>query len=71
MRLTGEKYCEFLFASQINYTRTYLVEHWDGVNKNAVYDFLKNANLSPADIWEGARGILDHFHFLTHSLEPV
>jgi len=63
MQLTREKYCEFLFKSQINYTGTYLVEHWKGVNKNAVYHFLKNANLSPEDIWEWVKGDIIPFSF--------
>ena len=55
MGLNKEKYGQFLFGSQINYTGTYLEEHSEGVGRNAVYRFLKHSDIGFEAIWEGVK----------------
>jgi hypothetical protein len=55
MILDKEKYCDFLYKSQINYTGTYFLEHWKGVGRNAVYHFLKDSKIGSEDIWDDVK----------------
>lgn len=52
MKTTSQIYSQFLIASQTNYTCTYLCEHFEGLQEDSVYRFLKNNKFTPNMIWE-------------------
>lgn len=45
-------YCQYLIASQINYTCTNLAEHFENLDHNSVYRYLKTERLVPRLLWE-------------------
>ena len=55
MKTTSQIYCQFLVSSQINYTCTYLCEHFEGLDENSIYRFLKGNKLTPSIVWEKAK----------------
>lgn len=57
-RCTRLDYCQFLLASQINYTMTHLAAHTDGFSHDAVTRYLAGDTLSPRDLWQQVRGDL-------------
>jgi hypothetical protein len=52
MKTTKSKYCQFLLSSQINYTCTYLGEHSSELSHDSVNRYLRDAHLTPRDVWE-------------------
>ena len=52
MKATLELYGQFLLSSQINYTCTYLAEHFDLLTHDNVQYFLKSSRFSPRHIWQ-------------------
>src|SRR5215208_2588006 len=57
-RCTRLDYCQFLVASQINYTMTHLAEHTDAFGHDAVTRYLAGDALSPRDLWRQVKGDL-------------
>jgi len=55
MKTTAQLYQQFLVSSQINYTCTYLSEHFEGLDENSIYRFLSGNKLTPRMVWEKAR----------------
>lgn len=55
MKTTRQLYCQYLISSQINYTCTNLAEHFENLDHNSVYRYLKTAKLSPRLLWEKVR----------------
>jgi len=55
MKTTSQIYCQFLVSSQINYTCTYLCEHFEELDENSIYRFLKGNKLIPSIVWEKAK----------------
>ncbi len=45
-------YCQYLLVSQINYTCTNLAEHFENLDHNSVYRYLKTEKLTPRLLWE-------------------
>ena len=52
MKATLELYGQFLLSSQINYTCTYLAEHFEPLTHDNVQYFLKSSHFSPRHIWQ-------------------
>ena len=55
MKTTRQLYCQYLLASQINYTCTNLAEHFENLDHNSVYRYLKTEKLTPRLLWEKVR----------------
>lgn len=58
MKTTSQIYSQFLVSSQNNYTCTYLCEHFDKLQEDSVYRFLKNSKFTPNMIWEKAKELI-------------
>ena len=52
MKTTRQLYCQYLLSSQINYTCTNLAEHFENLDHNSIYRYLKTEKLSPRLLWE-------------------
>lgn len=52
MKVTLELYGQFLLSSQINYTCTFLADHFEGLNHDNVQYFLKNSRFTPRQVWK-------------------
>ena len=52
MKATLELYGQFLLSSQINYTCTYLAEHFEPLTHDNVQYFLRSSHFSPRHIWQ-------------------
>lgn len=55
MKTTAQLYQQFLLSSHINYTCTYLSEHFPGLDENSIYRFLGGNKLTPRLVWEKAQ----------------
>ena len=49
-------YCQFLIASQINYTQTYLADHSENYSHDSMNRFLRLDTLTPRTLWDNVRG---------------
>ena len=45
-------YCQFIYATQTNYTQTYFAEHVDKISHDAINRYLLDEKLTPKLIWE-------------------
>lgn len=52
MKVTTELYGQFLLSSQINYTCTYLADHFAGLTHDNVQYFLRTSRITPRRIWQ-------------------
>lgn len=52
MKTTRQLYCQYLLSSQINYTCTNLAEHFENLDHNSIYRYLKTERLTPRLLWE-------------------
>ena len=52
MKTTRQLYCQYLLSSHINYTCTNLAEHFENLDHNSVYRYLKTERLTPRLLWE-------------------
>ncbi len=52
MKTTRQLYCQYLLSSQINYTCTNLAEHFENLDHNSIYRYLKTEKLTPRLLWE-------------------
>lgn len=52
MKTTRQLYCQYLISSQINYTCTNLADHFENLDHNSVYRYLKDEKLTPRLLWE-------------------
>jgi hypothetical protein len=52
-------YCQFLLASQVNYTMTYFANHSEQWSHDAVKRYLMNETLSGTEVWEHTRGLIE------------
>lgn len=55
MKTTRQLYCQYLISSQINYTCTNLAEHFENLDHNSIYRYLKTEKLTPRVLWEKVR----------------
>ena len=55
MKTTRQLYCQYLLSSHINYTCTNLAEHFENLDHNSVYRYLKRERLTPRLLWERVR----------------
>lgn len=55
MKMTKELYGQFLLSSHINYTCTYLADHFDGLTHDNVQYFLARERIAPRDLWKMVR----------------
>jgi hypothetical protein len=55
VKTTRQLYCQYLLSSQINYTCTNLAEHFENLDHNSVYRYLKTERLTPRLLWEKVR----------------
>lgn len=53
--MSRPRYCEFLMATQINYTQTYLADHREGLSHDAVNRYLRGERITARTVWEHAR----------------
>ena len=51
-------YCQFLLASQINYTQTYFGEHSAEWSHDQINRYLRGEHITPRQVWENVRGDL-------------
>ena len=51
-------YCQFLLASQVNYTQTYFGEHSEEWSHDQINRYLRDKELRPRQVWENVRGDL-------------
>lgn len=54
MKPTRRDYCEFLVATQTNYTQTYLADYHPHFSHDAINRYLQDDNITPAIVWEHA-----------------
>lgn len=47
-----QAYCEYLLATQTNYTLRYLGEHHEEISHDRMTRYLKSANMSNKDLWD-------------------
>jgi hypothetical protein len=52
-------YCQFLLASQVNYTMTYFAAHSEQWSHDAVKRYLMSERLSGKEVWEHTRGLIE------------
>ncbi len=52
MKVTIDLYGQFLLSSQINYTCTYLAEHFEGLGHDNVQYFLQHSHFTPRMVWQ-------------------
>ncbi len=52
MKTTRQLYCQYLLSSHINYTCTNLAEHFENLDHNSVYRYLKTEKLTVRLLWE-------------------
>jgi len=52
VKTTRQLYCQYLLSSQINYTCTNLAEHFEDLDHNSIYRYLKTEKLTPRLLWE-------------------
>lgn len=45
-------YCQFLYATQTNYTQTYFAEHLEEISHDAINRYLLHDKLTPKLVWE-------------------
>lgn len=55
MKATVELYGQFLLSSQLNYTCTYLADHFAGLTHDNVQYFLKTSRFTPRMVWKRVR----------------
>lgn len=55
MKATVDLYGQFLLSSQINYTCTYLADHFAGLTHDNVQYFLKTSHFTPRMVWKRVR----------------
>lgn len=58
MVTTRELYCQYLLASQVNYTCTNLADHFAGLSHDDVSRYLKEEKLTPRLLWEKVSPLL-------------
>lgn len=56
--LTHIDYCQFLLASQINYTQTYFAEHSDEVSHDRINRLMRDLKLTPQELRQRVRSEL-------------
>jgi hypothetical protein len=52
-------YCQFLLASQVNYTMTYFAAYSEWWSHDAIKQYLMNETLSGKEVWEHTRGLIE------------
>jgi len=52
VKTTRQLYCQYLLSSQINYTCTNLAEHFENLDHNSIYRYLKTEKLTARLLWE-------------------
>lgn len=52
MKTTSQIYCQYLLATQINYTCTNLADHLADLSHDDVARFLKEEKLTPRMLWK-------------------
>jgi hypothetical protein len=55
MKMNMEIYGQFLLSSQINYTCTYLADHFESLHHDNVRYFLAHAAIRPRNVWKTIR----------------
>jgi len=55
VKTTRQLYCQYLISSQINDTCTNLAEHFENLDHNRIYRYLKTEKLTPRLLWEKVR----------------
>jgi SRSO17 transposase len=58
MKVTLDLYGQFLLSSQVNYTCTYLADHFEGLTHDNVQYFLKSSRFAPRQIWQSVKKVL-------------
>ncbi len=58
MKTTSQIYCQYLLATQINYTCTNLADHFADLSHDDVARFLKEEKLTPRMLWEKVSPLL-------------
>jgi hypothetical protein len=60
MKTTKQIYCQFLLNTQTNYTCTYLADHFQHLDENSIYRYLKSEKLTPRLVWEKATSVIEY-----------
>ena len=53
-------YCQFIQATQINYTQTYMADHHPHLSHDAINRYLQDDNVSPAVAWAATKDTIDY-----------
>ena len=57
--ITKRQYVEHLISTPVNYSRTNLAEHLEGVSHDVVSDYLQRERLTARHLWELVQGLID------------
>ena len=61
MKITKQKYVEYLISTPINYTCTNLADHLDDdISHDAINDYLRHEKYTPHTIWELAHPLINN-----------
>jgi DDE superfamily endonuclease len=52
MKPTRQDYCQFILATQINYTQTYFAEHHKYFSHDAINKYMVSDNVRPSEVWK-------------------
>jgi len=53
-------YCQFILATQINYTQTYMADHHPHLSHDAINRYLQDDNVSPAVAWAATKDTINY-----------
>jgi hypothetical protein len=59
MKITKQKYVEYLISTPINYTCTNLADHLEDVSHDAISNYLRRERLIARHLWELINGLID------------
>lgn len=59
MKVNVNLYGQFLLSSQINYTCTYLADHFEGLTHENVQYFLKSNRFTPRMVWKSIKNTIE------------
>jgi hypothetical protein len=59
MKITKQKYVEYLISTPINYTCTNLADHLEDVSHDAISNYLRRERLTARHLWELSKGLID------------
>ena len=62
MKITKQRYVEYIISTPINYTCTNLADHLDDISHDAINDYLRREKHTAHTIWELAEPLINNSH---------